>query len=818
MASSSAKKAASGSKLITIRLPNSRALLSTILGALLLLLGMIFLRQGWDSWRAESLKAELATEAAAVSKILAESVSNNQASLDKNVSERDFIETFASEERGSHAGSEQRLHALLPEALDVRVLDAPALSSVGSDLGQFGYARVEMLLQAERSQQAADAQVHRAIGSTELRVVMVSPILAAGQVAGHALIELPYQPLSAVIQDFRTGSGGLDLVQGNVVQGALLIERLGAESVGYDGSMVSVPRTRLSVAYNVRAPFVLVGPSAPVPAFILGLTSLLVGICLVAFRAKLREVYERRRSGSADTGPTLAQSMHAEAESDDKPSIPGATEESPVELAVEEAAFEPPPAPTAAVKTAVKTAVKAASTVQRSIFRAYDIRGIVDDTLTEEVVELIGKAIGSEIRDRGMSEVVVARDGRLSGPSLVSALVEGLRSTGCDVIDIGAVPTPVLYFATHELNTGSGVMVTGSHNPPDYNGLKIMIGGETVAEERIQGLYARIAESRFTEDAAGGVQQMDLVDRYIERIAGDLQVELPLKIVIDAGNGIAGGIAPRLFEEIGCEVTPLYCDVDGTFPNHHPDPSVPDNLRDLVLAVKQLKADLGIAFDGDGDRLGVVSPQGEIIYADRLLMLFAADVLTRNPGATIIYDVKCTGRLAPVILTHGGSPVMWKTGHSLIKGRMRELDAALAGEMSGHFFFKERWYGFDDGLYAGCRLLEILASSGQEADELFATLPKGVSTPELKVETVEGEHYRFIAKFVEKARLDGARITTIDGLRADWEDGWGLVRASNTTPSLVLRFDADSDQALHRVQEAFREQILAIEPDMKLPF
>ncbi|MCB1607046.1 MAG: phosphomannomutase/phosphoglucomutase [Xanthomonadales bacterium] len=795
---------------VTIRLPNPQALLSTVLGVLLLLLGLIYLRQGWDAWRADSLRSELAGQAEALAGIISERISSHQASLDRVVTERDFLETFASEGMGTHAGSKQRLMALLPEALSAEVLDAPVLESVGADLADFGYARVEMLLQSERSQKGADAQIHRAPDGDDLRVVLVSPILVAGTVAGHAMVELPYGPLRTALNDWRGSSGTLDLVQGTEIQDALVIDKLGSERSAFDGSIVTVPRTRLAIAYSVPPPFALIAPSSAIPASVLGVIGLLIGVTLVALRAQLKKVLNRAREATPDE-PTLADSLGAAG------SVAGGSPgkdvtKAAVSLPGEDQDRPPPPPGKGAKKTG------GAGSVERSMFRAYDIRGIVDESLTESAAELIGQAIGSEIRDRGMGEVVVARDGRLSGPDLIAGLIEGLRSTGCDVIDIGAVPTPVLYFATHELNTGCGVMVTGSHNPPNYNGFKIMIGGETVAEERIQGLYARIAESRFVKDVPGGVQQIDIVDRYIERIAGDLQVEFPLKIVIDAGNGIAGAIAPRLFEEIGCEVTPLYCDVDGNFPNHHPDPSDPKNMRDLGMAVKQLEADLGIAFDGDGDRLGVITPQGEIVFADRLLMLFASDVLTRNPGATIIYDVKCTGRLAPIILTHGGSPVMWKTGHSLIKARMRELDAALAGEMSGHFFFKERWYGFDDGLYAGCRLLEILASSGQEADELFSTLPKGVSTPELKVETAEGEHYRFISRFVEKARLDGARITTIDGLRADWEDGWGLVRASNTTPSLVLRFDADDEPSLRRVQEAFREQILAIDPGMNLPF
>jgi phosphomannomutase/phosphoglucomutase len=457
--------------------------------------------------------------------------------------------------------------------------------------------------------------------------------------------------------------------------------------------------------------------------------------------------------------------------------------------------------------------------VDRSIFRAYDIRGVLGKTLTPQIAREIGRAIGSEAQHRGLKEIAVGRDGRLSGPELSGALIEGLRAAGCDVIDIGAAPTPVLYFATYHLNIGSGVSVTGSHNPPDYNGFKIVLGGETLSEGAIQDLYARISEGRYTS-GNGGLQRMDISRDYINRITDDVQVEHKLKVVVDSGNGIAGAIAPQVLEGIGCEVLPLFCEVDGTFPNHHPDPSDPHNLRDLILSVKQVNADIGIAFDGDGDRLGVVTADGEMIYPDRLLMLFARDVLSRHPGATIIYDVKCTGKLQPWVLQAGGSPLMWRTGHSLIKAKMRETEAELAGEMSGHFFFRERWYGFDDGIYAAARLLEILAADpeGRTPQQVLASLPKGVSTPELKISMNEGEHYAFIEKFQQAAQFEGARVTTIDGVRADWSDGWGLVRASNTTPVLVLRFDADNDQALLRIQDVFRQQLLAADKNLKLPF
>jgi phosphomannomutase/phosphoglucomutase len=455
--------------------------------------------------------------------------------------------------------------------------------------------------------------------------------------------------------------------------------------------------------------------------------------------------------------------------------------------------------------------------IDSSIFRAYDIRGVVGTTITEDTAYLIGRALGSQAMAFGLDKFCVGRDGRLSGPELAAAVIRGLVDCGCEVIDIGAAPTPALYFATHEYRTGSGVMVTGSHNPPDYNGFKIMIGGETLSGHAIQGVRERILAKDFIS-GRGSLHTVDVLPAYVDRIAGDIRLPRKLKVVLDAGNGIAGIIAPALFKRLGAEVVPLFCEVDGTFPNHHPDPGDPHNLEDLIRVVAETDADLGLAFDGDGDRLGVVTRQGEVIYPDRVLMLFARDVLSRVPGGTVIYDVKCTGHLATEIEKAGGRPLMWQTGHSLIKSKMRLEDAPLAGEMSGHFFFKERWYGFDDGLYAGARLLEIVAAHDGPADDLFETLPKGVSTPELKIAMVEGEHYAFIDRFKASATFDDARVSTIDGVRADWPDGWGLVRCSNTTPSLVLRFDADNAEALTRIQAAFRDRLLAVDPTLKLPF
>ena len=455
--------------------------------------------------------------------------------------------------------------------------------------------------------------------------------------------------------------------------------------------------------------------------------------------------------------------------------------------------------------------------IDPSIFRAYDIRGIVDDTLTESGVYALGRVIGSLAREKGERRIVFARDGRLSSPRLAAALSAGLITTGCDVIDIGMVPTPVLYYSTFVLETKTGVMITGSHNPPEYNGLKVMIAGKTLAEEGIQDLYRRVIENKFIEQE-GHSYQLDFVERYILHVAQIVKLYRPLKIVIDAGNGVAGAIAPTLYRHMGCEVHELHCEVDGTFPNHHPDPGDPKNLQDLIQEMKRVNADVGLAFDGDGDRLGVVTSEGEIIYPDRLMMLFASAILQDQPNAKIIYDVKCTNELGKLIKAFGGEPIMWKTGHSLIKAKLAETQAALAGEMSGHIFFKHRWYGFDDALYAGARLLEILSEHPGECTELFNALPNSVNTPELKIMVADSEKNALMAELIKQANFSDAEIVKIDGLRVNFANGWGLVRSSNTTPCLVLRFEAESEKVLLAIQELFRELLLKVKPGLALPF
>ncbi len=454
--------------------------------------------------------------------------------------------------------------------------------------------------------------------------------------------------------------------------------------------------------------------------------------------------------------------------------------------------------------------------VPAEIFKAYDIRGVVGRSLTPATVELIGRAFATEALAKGTPRVAIGRDGRLSGPELSAALAAGLRSAGADVVDVGRVTTPILYFATHHLGTGSGIMVTGSHNPPDYNGLKMVMAGEAIAGEAIQGLRQRIEAGAFAS-GSGGLSTAEVGEAYLQRVVGDVKLARPMELVVDCGNGVAGAFAPELFRRMGCRVTELFCEVDGSFPNHHPDPSQPENLHDLVEALRG-GGELGFAFDGDGDRLGVVTKSGRIIYPDRQLMLFAADVLSRNPGERIIFDVKCTRNLAPWIRAHGGEPLMWRTGHSLIKAKLKETGAPLAGEMSGHVFFKERWYGFDDGLYAGARLLEYLSKQA-DLDATLHGLPDTVNTPELNIKMAEGEHYALMDTLQKTARFPGAQeIITLDGLRVEYADGFGLARPSNTTPVIVLRFEADDAAALERIQADFRRVIHAAAPALALPF
>ena len=451
------------------------------------------------------------------------------------------------------------------------------------------------------------------------------------------------------------------------------------------------------------------------------------------------------------------------------------------------------------------------------IFKAYDIRGVVETTLTPKMVEQIGKALGSEAIENGINTTVIGWDGRHTGPGLAEALARGYISTGCDVIEIGQVPTPTLYYATVQLGTGTGVQVTGSHNPPEYNGLKMMIGGKTLSGDAIQKIKQRVIDQNFVV-GQGNITRKEMLSQYCQAILDDVQLARPLKVVLDCGNGVGGAAAPEVFKKLGCEVVELFCEVDGSFPNHHPDPSQLENLQDLIAAVAEHKADFGMAFDGDADRLGVVTASGNVIWPDRQMVLFSRAILQATPGAEIIYDVKCSQILPAIIRENGGVATMWKTGHSFIKSKLKETGAALAGEMSGHIFFNDRWGGFDDGIYAGARLCELLTHMDQSPEEVFASIPDTVNTPELRLEMNEGEHYALVDELVNAARFGDAQVSTIDGVRVDFDGGFGLIRASNTTPTVIMRFEATTHEQLEEIQDRFRNLIQSVRPGLSLPF
>ncbi|WP_181106508.1 phosphomannomutase/phosphoglucomutase [Xanthomonas arboricola] len=762
-----------------------------VLGGVLVLLAAWF---GWNSyaqWRQDAIAQELEQARDRAVQDISRAMAQPASQLDAVLKQPQVIAALAN---GDALAAASSIRERFKGAEDVQVLSGD-LTAAYDNPKDFGYARLSLL---ESALVAERAQVHVVRDAKQVRLGVAAAVRLGAQPA-VAYARLPLLRLTGSLDAIAVpGSAYLALRQGsyNVAQQGDLALADAAETLarplGNSGLRVAA-----AVPQRDDGPLGLGAVGCAIVAALL----LVIAVLLVLASRGRVALPRRRVSGepSADE-PTLSQSLQHDAS-----------------LASQARALEAdaPPAPPALVP-AVQVATE--------IFRAYDIRGVVGKDLNPGAAALIGQAIGSVMQAQGLREVVVGRDGRLSGPELANGLIDGLRRAGCQVIDIGLAPTPVVYFGAYELRAGSCVAVTGSHNPPDYNGFKIVIGGETLSGAAIAELHQRINEGRLhTAATPGDVEQRDISDAYIQRIADDVQLDRPIKVVVDAGNGAAGEIAPRLLEAIGAKVIPLYCEIDGTFPNHHPDPSEPHNLDDLVKMVQRFDADIGVAFDGDADRLGVVTQQGAMVFPDRLLMLFAADVLQRNPGALVIYDVKCTGKLSDHVLRNGGSPLMWKTGHSLIKAKMRETDAELAGEMSGHFFFKERWYGFDDGIYAAARLLEILAQREETPSEVLDALPESVSTPEIKV-PVDGDAHALVARFVERAQageespFESARLSTIDGLRADFADGWGLVRASNTTPILVLRFEADTEDALQRIRGLFRSQLQALLPDHPLEF
>ncbi|MEX0732294.1 MAG: phosphomannomutase/phosphoglucomutase [Aquisalimonadaceae bacterium] len=837
------------------------ALLLFMLAAVVVLaaigLSRLFTEQGQN----EFLEREAGTAVSLLAANLRQAVDREQRQMAALAADRAFVSELV--ESGELPDSLKRA---FPGAAGTMILPRGFSRIAPTANPPIGYALLEMLGAAERSGEAPPPELHR-LSNDRTNVHFVQPLIVDGAAAAHLVVSYPERWLAQqlrlapgggyLVLEQRSGDGQLSpvlssgqaaapgvsgrqaTVEGTpwrlgyvpaahspnaatfadplligIAGGALLAlggvillvfstlrRRVGTDALAWQKMALDAARGELKPDY----PVVLRELGIPMDAILPGLrdgTLMDAAEAEDAASSKAAGRGEGRAGGKKGRG-RVTKSVGAPTEPNLKDLLTG--------LDVEEEM------PKRKSGMPANTLEQGAVAVDRTLFRAYDIRGVVGKGLSVDVVRVIGRSIGSEAVDRGQTDIVVGQDGRLSSPDLADALMEGLRATGMNVIDIGRVPTPVMYFATHHLGTGSGVVVTGSHNPPDYNGLKIMLAGETLSGDAIAALHARIEREDFV-DGEGSLRRQDVVPDYLARIVDDASLHRPLRVVVDCGNGVAGETAPDVLRAMGCEVEELYCDVDGTFPNHHPDPSDPANLQSLINAVRVQEADVGLAFDGDGDRLGVVDASGKIIWPDRQMMLYAMDILGREPGADIIFDVKCSAHLARIITENAGVPVMWRTGHSLIKAKLKESGAPLAGEMSGHIFFNDRWYGFDDGIYTAARLLEILSMDSRSSTEIFAELPETVSTPELKIHLEEGEPPELIRRLVGKASFPHTRVTTIDGLRVDFPDGWGLVRASNTTPCLVLRFEADDETALERIKQAFRDLLDTVRPGLDTSF
>jgi phosphomannomutase / phosphoglucomutase len=816
-----------------------------VVAGVLLLAGYFAAQGAADREHRSALEREGEATAVLAAGQVAQAVAREQRQLSL------LAETPGLTERAVEGDDLSLLQASFPGALRVAVLPAGLDRAQPDATPPLGFALLDMLRAAEQSAQAVAPEVHL-LGRENAHLNFVQPIAGDDGIGAHLVVSYPMDWFTQALKLPLDDLGELRLHQGNGAQAELL--RVGRGENLASTYSVHVPNADWALHYSPAPVARTFSPLAD-PRFlgVMGSALLLLALLMAGVIGVLRrglasdgEQWQLLTETVASGQPVGSVAMRLAENERAAEAILSRLRDRPQQVAAEpelprsEAAGEarPPEKPAASTATPPEddllsglelvepeprapepgdSTEEERPVIDPSLFRAYDIRGVMGKTLSEDVARVIGRAIGSEAAARGCAEVVVGYDGRLSSPGLAEALVEGLRATGRQVIVIGRVPTPVSYFATYHLGTGSCVQITGSHNPPDYNGFKVMLGGETLSGDAIQGLYQRIQREDFVE-GEGDVRREDVLPAYLDRIAGDITLHRPLKVVVDAGNGVAGEIGPEVLRAIGCEVEELYCEVDGNFPNHHPDPSDPKNLEELISLVRLQEADVGLAFDGDGDRLGVVDASGKIIWADRQMMLYAMDILSRQPGADIIFDVKCSSHLARIISDNAGVPIMWRTGHSLIKAKLKETGAPLAGEMSGHIFFNDRWDGFDDGIYTAARLLEILSMDPRSSTEVFAELPETVSTPELKIHLEEGEPPQVIQRLVAQARFPDARVTTIDGLRVDFPDGWGLVRASNTTPCLVLRFEADTEEALERIQQQFRELLEEARPGIEVGF
>ena len=800
--------------------------------------------------KTQNIQQEASTRAA---EAVADPIASIQKQLDAMAQDEAVLALFAEADSEVLESEGEQKTAAFEFALKLRLLLPGKYETDRETIPPLSFASIDLLRRAEKSVTPVAAEVH-SLGGDGAHIAFVSRVADTdNKLVGLLHLSMPLRVINSVTSKLDIAGIYIEIQQGRGAK-ALPLAKLGdAKLRNGNPVVVGIKGTKWNAAsWNDLSTVSVVAEVAEVAeeGFGVGLIVLILFIVAagaggfvfyrrkhlgagsgdetdkgVIYQGSVKAIMDGKHPGFEKLVPDLPQSVQPVAPGSESCAISQGLQGDDVT-----AIFKPseilPEAPALAGSEQINPEViseeaAAPSNLEISpeIFRAYDIRGVVSETLSAAVVHEIGRAIGSEAYERGQQGIVVARDGRTSGPELGNALIQGLRASGRDVIDIGMVPTPVLYFATHHLETKSGVMLTGSHNGPEYNGLKIVLDGETLSGDAIVAIRDRITNNELSE-GQGSLQAAEISADYVRRITDDIPVALggAFKIIVDCGNGVAGQLAPQLYRALGHDVVELFCDIDGNFPNHQPDPSQPENMQSLIDKVKEEGADLGFAFDGDGDRLGIVDGEGNIIWPDRQMMLFAKDVLSRNQGASIIFDVKCSRYLKAIIEASGGKPLMWKTGHSLIKAKMKEVDAPLAGEMSGHIFFKERWFGFDDALYAGARALEILANSKNTPTETFAVLPDGISTPELRIPLAEKHHEKVMQVMKKKMAFEGADVIDIDGLRVDFSDGWGLVRPSNTSPFLVARFEAESKEALERIQTEFRDLLHSVSADLKLPF
>jgi len=811
-----------------------RTLLLAIVLVLALCGWLIYLLQQQQQTSAGITTAKIG--ATHLARNISEKIAFYSIALENFVKKPEVFNYFAEGGEGDLRRQEEDFKRLLPDVERIQLLP-PNWDEIGLNKEPgLGYAFLDMLYEAKKGDKPTAAEIHK-FGAKDRHIALATAVREqqSDEVIGLVHVQLPITLVTNVLKGWDDSAGWIEIQQvagDKPVTLAASANRTGSNEdaaghVSVEGTIWQLAYGRPDAKWSLQS---MISFWGVITFGVVALAGLLVALYL-----RLKSTLRHDQTATVGMVEALLNGRGVRAPKAGVAELQGTMDQlagmgksyGKHQKKTAAAETESPSQETIATSTegAMDDADSAAAAanseldggIPHSIFRTYDIQGVAGETLTPQVLFKLGRAIGSEAIARGLQMLIVARDGRISSEELFEPLCTGLRATGCHLIDIGMAPIPVLYFATHVLDCDSGVMLTTSHNSPGYNGLKIILGGENLSGEAIQGLLLRIESADFTQ-GEGGREERDMLTEYLNHIIEDVQLARSMRVVVDSANGVAGIGAPTLLKALGCEVIELNSEVNGAFPNHPPDPGNPENLQVLIKAVKEHKADVGIAFDGDGDRLGVVDSSGGIIWPDRLLMLFARDVLSRQPGSDIIYDVKSTHHLPGEILASGGRPIMWKSGHSMMKAKMMETRSQLAGEVSGHIYIKERWFGFDDGIYASARLLEILSLDPRSSAELFADLPTGMVTPELVLSLQEGEGSVLMEKIEADAEFRDAKLVTIDGIRAEFEDSWGLVRASHTYPALTFRFEADTKKAMERIQALFRQQLLSIDERLKLPF